>query len=713
MKRLTGILLLLSVAFTTNAQTIKGTVTDNKGNGLPGANVYIEGSYDGASTDENGNFEFKTNLQGKQNLIVKFVGFNDYQQEIDLSENAITLNIKLRESSKSLDAVVISAGSFEASDKKKGVVLKPLDILTTAGGLGDIYGALQTLPGTQVVGEEGKIFVRGGASYETKTFFDGMLIEQPYYSQIPNIPTRGRFSPWLFTGTVFSSGGYSAEYGQAMSSALILESQGLAEEDVSSVSLMSIGFGASHTKRWDKTSLSLSGGYTNLGPYFGLIEQEYEWEIAPRGWEGNMIFRQKAGKDGLIKSYASFGYGRNKLEYPNINDPEKLQIVDLKEYNGYFNTTYKDVIGEKWVSFAGVSYSNDRSDYQFDKDELDEKVQVTEGKYTVTYLANDIYKIKFGADFQHKEYKQNYFIFDSNSHYNTVFTDNLSATFAETEFTIGPRFALRLGGRFEHSSLLDKTNIAPRFSLAFKTGKESQISLAYGDFYQIPEDEFVRFSPALNYEKARHYIINYQIMKNKRIFRIEAYYKDYKNLVKFDSLYSPYPESYNNDGHGYAKGIDVLWRDYSIDYMDYWLSYGYIDTQRDFLDYPEMATPIFISNHNFRAVFKYFIVKINSQVGFTYTFTSGRPYFNPNNEEFHGDETKSYHDLSFNMSYLTNLWDNFTVIYLSVGNLLGRDNVFGYNYSSQPNSSGTFDAYAIKPMAKRFIFIGVFISLTE
>ncbi len=704
---------LILIAQTGTSQIIQGTITDRKGEALPGANIFIEGSYDGASSDEKGTFNFSTDLKGKQVLVVRFVGFREYREEIDLTAEEITMTVALKESSNQLGAVTITAGSFEAGDEKKGVVMKPLDILTTAGGLGDIYGAINTLPGTQTVGEEGKIFVRGGDSYETRTFFDGMMIEQPYYAQMPDIPTRGRFSPWLFSGTVFSSGGYSAEYGQALSSALILKSEGLPDQDVSSISLMSVGLGASHTKRWEKTSLSLSGGYTNLAPYFNLIRQEYDWDIAPMGYEGSMVFRQKLGKEGMLKSYASYGYGRSKLEYPGFEEPDKLQSVDLIEKNAYINTTYQGRTGENWVSKAGFSYSDDVSDYGIDRNQLDERVRVAQARYNLTYLDHELYKIKFGGEFMHKEYEQ-VFQPDSSDHdFSTPFADNLSAAFAELELNLGARFAARLGGRFEYSSLLDKSNAAPRVSLAFKTGKNSQVSLAWGDYYQTPRDEFVRFNPELYYEKATHYIANFQITRKKQIFRIEAYYKDYNKLVKYDSLYSPLPSSYNNQGHGYAKGLDIFWRDERIPYVDYWLSYGYIDTKRNYLNYPVEGIPTFVSTHNARAVVKGLLPKLNTLLGFTYTFASGRTYFNPNNEDFLEDKTRAYHDLSFNLSYLTSVWDNFTVVYFSIGNLLNCDHVFGYRYSNTPDINGDYKAFAITPMSKRFVFLGLFISLTD
>ncbi len=115
-------------------------------------------------------------------------------------------------------------GSFAASDTKRAAtVLNSIDVATVGGGNADITAArAKTLPGAQQVGEQEGLFVRGGAGYETKQFIDGTLVNNPYFTSVPDIATRGRFSPFLFKGTVFSTGGYSALYGQALSSAVIL-----------------------------------------------------------------------------------------------------------------------------------------------------------------------------------------------------------------------------------------------------------------------------------------------------------------------------------------------------------------------------------------------------------------------------------------------------------------------------------------------------------
>ena len=195
-----AILLFSLTVFSQN--TISGKIVDEKGKPISGANVYIEGTYDGASSSETGDFSFETNTKGSQILVVSFLVFETSKMTIDVA-NFKNKTIKLKDNINALDAVVITAGTFEAGGKAKVSVLKPLDIVTTAGSAGNIIAALQTLPGTQNVGEDGRLFVRGGDASETQTFVDGIRVSQPYGASAQNLPTRGRFSPFLFSGISF------------------------------------------------------------------------------------------------------------------------------------------------------------------------------------------------------------------------------------------------------------------------------------------------------------------------------------------------------------------------------------------------------------------------------------------------------------------------------------------------------------------------------
>src|SRR5580658_4630558 len=222
-------LILLSARLIAQTQ-VSGTVKDNKGHPLHGASIAIKNSYDGATTDSSGAFHFITTEKGTDTLTVSNIGYNPVEQLVSLNGTPVVLHLALKEQLSELKAVTITAGSFSAGDSKRGAVLSSLDVATTAGSNADITAALKTLPGAQQVGEQEGLFVRGGAGYEAKQYIDGTLVNNPYYSSVPDIAQRGRFSPFLFKGTVFSTGGYSDLYGQALSSVVLLESIDLPEK---------------------------------------------------------------------------------------------------------------------------------------------------------------------------------------------------------------------------------------------------------------------------------------------------------------------------------------------------------------------------------------------------------------------------------------------------------------------------------------------------
>lgn len=126
--------------------------------------------------------------------------------------------IRLRERTATIDEVVVTGSTFSFGQANGMKQLDALDVVQDGGSCGDIVAALQSLPGTQKVGENGKLYVRGGDSEECQTYVNGMHVLRPYTTSAPDSPSRGRFSPFLFKGINFSLGGYDAEYGQALSS---------------------------------------------------------------------------------------------------------------------------------------------------------------------------------------------------------------------------------------------------------------------------------------------------------------------------------------------------------------------------------------------------------------------------------------------------------------------------------------------------------------
>jgi hypothetical protein len=108
---------------------------------------------------------------------------------------------------------------------------------------------------------------------------------------------------------------------------------------------------------------------------------------------------------------------------------------------------------------------------------------------------------------------------------------------------------------------------------------KQSVLLAYGDFTQTQVQITSNILTIINLRaKASHYILNFQYSKNGKTFRAETYYKDYRNLVKFDTKTALFNSVYDNTGSGYAKLGFVLERWKII--KEYWVSYSYIDTER-------------------------------------------------------------------------------------------------------------------------------------
>jgi hypothetical protein len=708
-KLLFTIAFLFTTAFIFAQNTISGKVVDKKGKPIAGANVYIDGTYDGATSSETGEFSFETSEKGNQFLIVSILIYDTYKQEIDVA-NFKNQTIKLIENVNSLDAVVITAGSLESGNKARVSVLKPLDIVTTAGSAGNIIAALQTLPGTQTVGEDGRLFVRGGEASETQTFVDGIRVAQPYGATTNNLPTRGHFSPFLFSGIAFSTGGYSAEYGEALSSVLLLNTQDEPDQNKTEVSLMTVGLGVGNTQKWKKSSLSVNTAYINLAPYQAVIPQNVEWNNPYQSLSGETVYRYHFN-NGIFKLYAAFNSEKFDLNQENINFVEPIR-TNLNNNNFYLNSSYTGFFGTGWHVTSGLSYGYNDNKIKYNVTDVNSDENAMQLKLKLRKHFSNYFDLSFGTDYFITKYKENV---DDNAIFNVSngYDSNIAAFYTEGDVLFSKYLALKVGLRLSNNSLLNETNLAPRVSMAYKVSKRGQFSLAYGDFTQTPVVDYIKYSKYHQFEseKAQHYILNYQFSKPGQTFRAEAYYKDYSNLVKYDSKDIQYNSVFNNNGSGYAKGLDLFWRDSNlVKNLEYWISYSYIDSERDYKNFPTMATPSFIANNNLSVVTKYFITDWKSQIGLTNSFSTGRPYNNPNETKFMNGKTKSYNSLSFNWAYLLTTQK---ILYFSVSNVLGSQNVFGYDYAKVPDATGVYNRQPVLPTADRFFFVGFFWTISQ
>jgi len=723
---LPALLLMLLCHLASGQQKVSGTVRNDQGAVVPFASVVLNGAAQ-AQADSAGYFSLETKAGGKSVLSVSSVGYKPFKKELVLTGESLLLEVILRHDTRTLNEVSVSAGSFDASDKAKGAALTPIDAVTVAGSNADITQALRALPGAQQIGEQDGLFVRGGTNDETRQFVDGTLLKNPNYPAVPGVRQYARINPFLFKGILFSSGGYSALYGQAMSSALIMESVDLPEKSSarSNIFPANWGIGGQQLAKNNRSSYGVNINYSDQSFYNSIVPQTPGYFSGPRYLQGDANLRMKTGRTGMLKLYTNWSYSNVGMSNPDIDSNTLRDRFQLTGKNTYTNISYRDFLSDNWKLDAGIAFS-------YNKDRMVSRL--TDGDGVLQQISGEPFSSKSFYRNIHTYFSQARAVFTRTfynrqairfgaEHFYTrdkglrndtglTLTDQLTAVFAEGDISLADDLAARIGARMEYSSLLNKMVVAPRASIAYRLKDGGQFNLAYGIFYQEPVSDLLYSNRQLDFTKATHYILNYTKRKRNRFFRVEAYYKQYSKLVK------TYPV-FNNSGEGYAKGIELFWRDKrSVKDLDYWMSYTYLDTKRNFLDYPYALKPAFASPHTATIAIKKMFPAINTNVNVSYAVAAGRPYYDirysADRDEykvFDQGRTRTYNVMNLHITYLVRLfkkgrWQDFSGIGMGVTNLLGTRQVFGYRYSADGGNK-----VAVTLPATRGYYLGIFMSI--
>lgn len=169
--------------------TIRGTVVDARtGEPLPGANIILEGTTTGSSVDVNGEYEITGIDAGSYTMLVRFIGYQDYREQVEIQENeTLEINIELSRGSVGLDEVVVTAtgdvrsreigtsqARISASDFETATAANPQQVLG-----GRIAGAT-VLANSGQPGAGGTIRLRGNNSISQSNdpiiYVDGIRI---------------------------------------------------------------------------------------------------------------------------------------------------------------------------------------------------------------------------------------------------------------------------------------------------------------------------------------------------------------------------------------------------------------------------------------------------------------------------------------------------------------------------------------------------------
>jgi outer membrane receptor protein involved in Fe transport len=223
MKRL-SLLILLSLltlhGLSTYGQTpekgrIAGRVVDAKtGEGLPGVNIMVKGTYYGATSDVRGDFRIERVNPGSYTVDVSLLGYKlmTYTNFRVTAGQTSMINAKLEETVLTLDQDIVVVGEkplFNIGETQSRRNVEQADI--QAAAVQNVQGIVAMQPG--VVFSDNEIHIRGSRSYENAYMIDGISVQDP----LAGTGFGLQLSPQSIQEAEVITGGYNAEYGQATS----------------------------------------------------------------------------------------------------------------------------------------------------------------------------------------------------------------------------------------------------------------------------------------------------------------------------------------------------------------------------------------------------------------------------------------------------------------------------------------------------------------
>ncbi len=662
---------MLLAAIKLAAQTqISGVVSDGK-DPLPEANVFISGTIEGCLTDTLGRFSFSTTKTGEVTLKITFIGYEDHTLTADVCQLS-NLSIQMKERATTINEVVVTASTFNFGKSDNFKTMDALDVVMAGNSCGDIVAALQSLPGTQKVGEDGKLYVRGGESGECQTFINGMHVLIPYSTNTEGSAVRGRFSPFLFKGINFSLGGYSGEYGQALSSVLPMETTDMATDDKYGVSASLVDWNVGGTKAFMNSSLSFNAALTSMGVYDKLFTERFDFTRPYRKLSGEAQYKREFATTSVLKTYVGY-------DFTSVGQQIDGRRLSLKEHNVYANATYKTTLGRGYTWFAGMANSsvfNDIDDAKAVGDHYHNFRNEVHLKTNIRKVFSDALKMSVGVEDYLRNSTMKYDIYQYHLDY------NIFAAYANAQWRIVPRLFLDFSSRVE--SMKKYWLLMPRTTLSYIPNKQLQFSLVAGRYSQtVDDDQLAQSRNAWWQSTADHVVLSMQYHTKSTLLRIEPYLKEYHRLPLLEN------GAYQPDGHGSSRGVDFFLENHSlIKNLTTTFSYSFNESERFYLDYTSPKAPDYASRHNFRVSAKYGIGK--AIIGVSDSYASGR--------HFPVGDTPYYNSVDMNLTYLVSPK---VIVYTSLNNILGRTNVFRFDTKGNP----------VVGSRDRFFYIGIFVSL--
>jgi hypothetical protein len=237
------IFILLSILFFTvglSAQSkvrVYGYVIDANNRGIEQANVYVQNSTTGTTTNPNGYYELILNVKDSVTLVYSMLGFQSIKHTIHPHQQIMQISVILPALSKQMNEVSVMGQRRQTSTLD---MLDPGKFRVMPSSTGGIESLLITFAGVSSNNELSSQYnVRGGNFDENAVYVNGIEVYRPLLIRAGQQEGLSFINPDMVENVAFSAGGYEARYGDKMSSVLDIQYKKPASFEASaSVSLL-------------------------------------------------------------------------------------------------------------------------------------------------------------------------------------------------------------------------------------------------------------------------------------------------------------------------------------------------------------------------------------------------------------------------------------------------------------------------------------------
>jgi len=725
-----------------DAATISGFITrSDSAEPLQYVNVRISETKAGTQSNKKGYYVINILKPGTYTLIASLVSFTrvTHTFRITAADEEVFFDIQMDKASVEIEKVVVTAsqnGKNEVNTphiKVSTITQTTEDILNTVSvAEADVFRSILTLPGVTPVSDfSSGLYVRGGSPDQNLILIDDIDVYNPSHF-------GGVFSTFN-TDAVESveliKGGYPAKYGGRLSSVLdVTNRQGNRKHHQGVARLSLISASATLEGPWKLGSEKGSYMGSFRRTYLDILKQAFDlpdYYFYDGHWKLNWDLNQKD------KLSASMYFGKDNLGMDVGDD------IHIDWGNRTFSSQWVHLFNPRLFShfvLAGSQFESNlnQSSQHGEIFSRHNSIDDVTLKGIYSWMANNNNQLDFGVELKWNKVRllmETAYQMDPNSLPDVEATSLTAAAYVQNIWDLDELWTLQPGLRVSSYNSMSinlpsckkahYTNFEPRVSLRRKLDIAENVFITYGRYYQYltlmtagmssPFDLWFPLDGSLKPGISDHYIIGYKNNLSSQFgFDIEAYYKDYQNLLEYNVATD---FSWNNEtgqladtfnaGKGFTYGFDTQLR---TDWLGFEGFVGYtLSSTRRKMDQtninpatlvPQYYYPLYDKTHQLNLVETYKLTENlgrevlggSFRIGINYTYSTGQPTSVPEGVFFDGEQFQilySYKDRVRLPAYsrldlsLKNEWNKTwgTIEpYIEVINVFNHKNIGSRNY---------------------------------